>query len=339
MLIEEAISVFKCFGYDANEAEFLALAAIHSGYFVRRQFAEFLGQERGGNAQRFIEKLLQKRHATFTRYHLNKFVYHIRAKRIYNRLGQSDNRNRRDKSPLTVKRKLMCLDFVLAHSGQRFLETEFEKVAYFAGDRQVPVPDLPVRRYASHGSGKTTDRYFVDKLPVFVSSDPASPSAAPVVHFAYIDEGAETLQGFGTFLEQYSRLFSALKAFAVAYVATTSVWFEKAERMFARVAGDPRQHSGTPLTPDELELLDYFQVRRKFEARDFTGLDTDRIIRYREEKRRYGDAAHEAVYRRWLTEGEPGLRQIPPSEMVHGSFRTMLIPHDYDILGGMERAS
>jgi hypothetical protein len=338
MVIEEAISVFKRLGYDANEAEFLALAAIHSGYFVRRQFAEFLGQERGGNAQRFIEKLLQKRHATFTRYHLNKFVYHIRAKKIYNRLGQSDNRNRRDKAPLTVKRKLMCLDFVLAHSGHRFLETEFEKVAYFAGDRQVPVPDLPVRRYFSYGSGKTTDRYFVEKLPVFVTNDPAAPSAPSVVHFAYIDEGAETLQGFGTFLEQYRPLFSALKAFEVVYVSTTSVWFEKAARMFARVAGDPTQRP-TPLTPDELELLDYFQIRRKFEARDFTGLDTDRIIRYREEKRRYADVAHEELYRCWLTEGEHALRRIPPSETIRGSFRTMLILHDYEILGGIKRAS
>ena len=338
MLIEEAISVFRHFGYDANEAEFLAVAAIHSGYFVRRQFAEFLGQERGGNAQRFIEKLLQRRHATFNRYHLNKFVYQIRAKKIYNRLGQNDNRNRRDKAPLTVKRKLMCLDFVLAHFGQRFLETEFEKVAYFAGDRQVPVPNLPVRRYVSHGSGRATDRYFVDKLPVFVTHDPAAVSVPAVVHFAYIDEGAETLQGFGTFLEQYSALFAALKAFEVAYVATSSVWFEKAERMFARTTRDPTQRP-TPLTPDELELLGYFQVRRKFEARDFTGLDTDRIIRYREEKRRYGDAAHEELYRCWLTEGERALRRIPPSETIRGSFRTMLIPYDYDILGGMERAS
>ena len=338
MLIEEAISVFKHFGYDANEAEFLAVAAIHSGYFVRRQFAEFLGQERGGNAQRFIEKLLQKRHATFTRYQLNKFVYHIRAKKIYNRLGQNDNRNRRDKAPLTVKRKLMCLDFVLAHSGQRFLETEFEKVAYFAGDRQVPVPNLPVRRYVSHGSGRATDRYFVDKLPVFVTHDPAALSAPAVVHFAYIDEGAETLQGFGTFLEQYDALFAALKVFEVVYVATTSVWFEKAERMFGRTTGEPA-HCPTPLTPDELELVDYFQVRRKFEARDFAGLDTDRIIRYREEKRRFADTAHEELYRCWLTDGERALRRVPPCEMTHGSFRTMLIPHDYNILGGMERAS
>ncbi|MGA2877628.1 MAG: hypothetical protein ABSG13_01625 [Bryobacteraceae bacterium] len=335
--MEEAISVFQRFGYDANEAGFLALAAIHSGYFVRRQFAEFLGQERGGNAQRFIEKLLQKRHATFTRYHLNKFVYHIRAKKIYNRLGQTDNRNRRDKAPLTLKRKLMCLDFVLAHRGKRFLETESEKVAYFASDREIPVSALPVRRYVSHNSSRVTDRYFVDKLPIFVDGDPTSPGAPPVVHFAYVDEGAETLQGFGTFLKQYGSLFSALKTFEVVYVGATGIWFGKAALMFAQIARDSIQ---IPFTPEELELRDYFEIRRKFEAKDFAGLDTDRIVRYRDEKRQYAEAAYEELFRRWLVEGDSALnRRKPPSGAAHRSFRTMLVPHDYDILGGIERAS
>jgi hypothetical protein len=335
--MEEAVSIFKRFGYDANEAEFLTLAAIHSGYFVRRQFAEFLGQERGANAQRFVEKLLKRRHATFTRYHLNTFVYHIRAKKIYNRLGQSDNRNRRDKAPLTLKRKLMGLDFVLAHRGKRFLETEFEKVAYFNRDRQIPLADLPMRRYPSHYSGTVTDRYFVDKLPVFVDSDSNAPGVPPVVHFAYVDEGAETLQGFGTFLKQYCSLFSALGAFEVVYVATSTVRFQKAAEMFARIAGEAYK---APLTPDELELRDYFDVRRKFEAKDYTGLDTDRIVRYREQKRQYADASHEEFFRRWLLQGDSAFR---PANPASGSscrlFRIMLIPHDYDVFGGIKRAS
>ncbi len=332
--MEEAISVFRRFGYDANEAAFLVLAAIHSGYFVRRQFAEFLGQERGGSEQRFIEKLLQKRHATFTRYHQNKFVYHIRAKTIYNRLGQTENRNRRDKAPRTLKRKLMCLDFVLAHRGKRFLETESEKVAYFTADREIPLADLPVRRYLSRNSNAPTDRYFVDKLPVFVDGgDSFSP--LPVVHFAYVDEGAETLQGFETFLEQYRPLFSALGAFEVVYVGNSSIWFQKAAKLFARVDGEP-----TPLSPDELELVEYFEVRRKFEARDFAGLDTDRIVRYREQKRQYADAAHEELFRRWLLEGDSAVdRKAPPAKAAQASFRTMLIPHDYDIFGEIARAS
>lgn len=329
--MEDAITIFRRLGYEANEASFLALAAIHSGYFVRRQYADYLGLGRGGNEQRFVEKLLQKGHASFTRYHLNKVVYHIRAKSIYNRLGQTDNRNRRDKAPRTLKRKLLCLDFVLAHKGQRFLATESEKVAYFTADREIPLADLPVRRYFSREAAGPTDRYFVDKLPIFV--DDSFPSA-PVVHFAFVDEGAETLQGFETFLEQYRALLSGVR-FEVVYVADRSTWFEKAAKLVANIGG-----SATPFTPEAFELVDYFQVRRKFEARDFAGLDTDRIVRYREQKRQYSDAAHESLYRRWLLEGDKAVgHRGSLSDPARGSFRTMLIPHDYSIFGGAKHAA
>lgn len=331
--MEDAIQIFCRLGYESNEAAFLALAAIHSGYFVRRQYADFLGQGRGGNEQRFIEKILRNGHATFTRYHLNRIVYHIRAKTIYNRLGQTDNRNRRDKAPRTLKRKLMCLDFVLAHKGERFLETEAEKVAYLTTDREIPLADLPVRRYGAGTPGAYTDRYFVDKLPVFVDTgDPISPS--PVVHFAYVDEGAETLQGFETFLAQYQRLLAALQRFEIVFVAGNSAWFEKARKAFARVGGE-----SSVLAPEEFELWDFFQVRRKFEAKDYAGLDTDRIVRYREQKRQFADAAHEAQYRRWLLEGDRALNAVAASSATRGSFRTMLIPHDYDIFEGIRHAS
>lgn len=328
--MEEAIAIFRRLGYEANEATFLTLAAIHSGYFVRRQYAEFLGLGRGGNEQRFVEKLLQKGHASFTRYHLNKVVYHIRAKSIYSRLGQTDNRNRRDKAPRTLKRKLMCLDFVLAHKGHRFLATESEKVAYFTADREIPLSHLPVRRYVSHESAAPTDRYFVDKLPVFVDD---SSSSAPVVHFAYVDEGAETLQGFETFLDQYRALLAAV-SFEIVYVADRSTWFDKAAKLTANMGG-----AVAPLTPEAFELVDYFRIRRKFEARDFAGLDTDRIVRYREQKRQYSDATNEALYRRWLLQGDRAISGGNLESGAHGSFRTMLIPHDYNIFGGSNHAS
>ncbi len=337
--IEEAIESFRRFGYDAEEAQFLTLAALHSGYFLRRQFNEFLGQERGGRASRFVEKLLAKRHAQVTRYPLNRLLYHIRGKQIYNRLGQRDNRNRREKAPLTIKRKLMCLDFALAHRGQRFLATEFEKVAYFTRERNTPVHDLPVRRYDSRTPGKATDRYFVDKLPIFVDGADASLSS-PVVRFAYIDEGAESIAGFETFLGQYRALFTGLGRFEVVYVAGEPVWFQKAERLFKRFFPSAQNGSLVSLDPEVQRLLDFFEARRKFEARDFAGFDTGRIIQFREEKRRFADAAYDELYRRWLTEGEAALRPPPPScESFQCTFRTLRLPYDYNLFGSLRRAS
>ena len=85
--------------------------------------------------------------------------------------------------------------------------------------------------------------------------------------------------------------------------------------------------------------MDFFQVRRKFEAKDYAGLDTDRIVQYREQKRRYANDAHDAQYRRWLLEGDRALNIKGMSFTAGGSFRTMLIPHDYDIFEGIRHAS
>jgi hypothetical protein len=47
MTNQERICNLKMLGYTDREAEFLCLAALHSGYFVRRQFLGFAGRERG----------------------------------------------------------------------------------------------------------------------------------------------------------------------------------------------------------------------------------------------------------------------------------------------------
>ena len=46
-------------GYNEQEAAFLHLVAIHSGYFIRRQYADFLGQKRGRPDTVLVEKVLR----------------------------------------------------------------------------------------------------------------------------------------------------------------------------------------------------------------------------------------------------------------------------------------
>jgi len=338
-MTNDAIPVIERLGYSPEEAEFLCLAAIHSGYFVRRQFNDFVGQGRGGAAQRFIEKLLGRHHARYTRYRLNHVIYHVRAKKIYNRLGPTDNRNRREKAPVTIKRKLMSLDFVLAHRKERFLATEFEKVTYFAGERGVEVNQLPARRYLSHRSGAATDRHFVDKLPIYLtaSEDSLSP---PVVHFAYVDEGAETLQGFETFLSQYKQLLAKLGAFELVYVATAAPKLQDAERAFRRVFTAGSKVEGRPPDPQVLRLLDFFRTRRKVDLKELQGLNTGRIIRLRDERKEFAGAEFEALYEAWLIGGDAVLTGSEAAALPDGvQFRPMLLTHDYDIFGEVRRAS
>lgn len=335
MAPREGIARLEQYGYTPDEAGFLFLAALHSGYFLRRQFNEFLCQERGANAQRFVEKLVARRHAQRERYQVNQFVYHIRGKGIYSRLGQVDNRNRREKTPFTVKRKLMCLDFVLAHLDHRFLATETEKVEYFVVERGIEVESLPSRRYQSRSTTETTERFFIEKFPMYLDASSSS-LTAPVVHFAYVDEGVQSLEGFSTFARQHRRLFEALRHFEVVYVAAESRWFARAEAIFRNLF--PGLSSVASLSPEEHELIDYFEARRKFETRDFRGLDTNRIVQYRQEKLKFAGDANDQLYRRWLDGGTNAM--YPRSGETHEvRFRPYLLSHEYGIFGGIRRAS
>jgi hypothetical protein len=231
---EQSIQYLERYGYSSEEARFLYIAALHSGYFVCRQFTHFIRRPRGALTQRFLAKLALRRHARRAPYQGQRFVYHISAQAIYSRLGHKDNRNRRDKTPLTIKRRLMCLDFVLAHSQHRFLDTEAEKIDYFLVERQIPIDLLPARHFQSRSTDQTAERFFVDKQPIYLHPLSAG-NTVPIVGFAYIDEGARTIQGFDTLLRNLRPLCDALQRFEIVYVAADSEFFDRAEACFRRV--------------------------------------------------------------------------------------------------------
>src|SRR5436305_11955927 len=113
-------------GYSEREAEFLRKVALHGGYFLRRQYCQFLDKRVGGTAAALIEKIIDRAHGRVTTYANNTQVYHLSARPFYASLGQEDNRNRRERQPITINTKLMSLDYVLAHSDREFLPTEQE---------------------------------------------------------------------------------------------------------------------------------------------------------------------------------------------------------------------
>jgi hypothetical protein len=329
---DEAISSLERLGYTSAEARFLELAALHSGYFVRRQFNNFVGCERGGADARFIDKLLRFHHAQVQNPKSNRLVYHVHCRRIYGRLDEADNRNRREKAPQTIKRKLMSLDFVLAHSMERFLATEAAKVAYFAQERGVDKGLLPCRRYPSHTSGPAVLRYFVDKLPIAASCS----ANAETVRFAYIDDGSESVAGFATFLHQYHPLALALGRVEFVYVANEPRWTDHAARAFARFYSE----SGHALNPDADDLLRYFDTRRRFELRQFAGFDAECITRLREDRQRFAGGLNETLYRRFLIEGDETLRrEFADSSSITATFRLLILPHDYDVFRRLRHAS
>jgi len=332
---EERIHALQSLGYEDTEAHFLCLAALHSGYFVRRQFLAFVGAPKGWRDDSFAHKLIARKHCVATAFRHNHMVYRLSSKPFFTALDEHDNRNRREKQPATIKNKLMALDFVLEHQDLSYLATEAEKVEYFTSTAYVPLENLPAKRYQSLRNGQSTLRYFVEKFPIFVSTPGAEQST---VSFCYVDEGVVSTDGFKTFLAYYQPLFSSLAGYRIVYVAAQPYLAEKARRAFE---GSRRNGSTAPLDPLTRDLLNYFQDRRKYEARDFSGFDTARIVHYREQKQRFVGFGFDDLYRHWLEEGDVavlrknGQRASAAQSLSApvGQFDTYLLRHNYELFG------
>lgn len=322
-------------GYTPEEARFLFLAAAHSGYFVRRQFTDLLGIHSGGTAARFIEKVLQMGDAEVVQYRGDRHIYHLRSVRIYSRVSHSDNPNRREKAALTIKRKLMTLDFVIARHECRFLHDDSEKLTYFGEHRGIAVEDLPARYYGAGPSAAV--RYFVEKLPVYLSC--TAQALPPTVYFAYVEEGAESLAGFETFLRQYHALFVQLGDFAVEYVAADSRWTEPAQTLFRQFYPDDGTTTLGQIDPEHVRMLDYFELRRKREGRDFKGVTAERLTHLRAEKEHFSGAGFERLYETWLAGGAGAIRRQLLGKTLTAGFTAIVLTHDYELFRRMQRAS
>jgi hypothetical protein len=338
MTVFDRVRALERFGYTEPEASFLCLAALHGGYFVRRQYAEFLRRQDGGTVTQLIEKTLDREHAYASTYTHKMQVYHLSARPLYAALGQVDNRNRRRRQLATIKNKIMGLDFVVAHRDYSYLATEQEKLAYFVGTLQIPVSNLPAKLYLGAKGAATTARYFVDKYPMFLSEVSAAGSP-PVVTFCFVDEGQTTLSHFETFLAHYRPLFASLPEFGLTYVAATDTLFMAAQRTFERFAGSRQTgKNGAVSDPDVRRLQEHFEARRLYEAKRFAEFDREKLIRLRNELAEFSGKENDALYDLWKTARDGVfLQKASPKSPTHtrlcGTFSTYLLEHRYDFLG------
>src|SRR5215471_8334167 len=149
MTVEDQIQAIQNLGYSQPEAQFLRLVALHSGYFVRRQFLRSTDSQRGKRAHDFIDELIARGYACREVFREDRHLYRLQSKTIYEALGQEDNRNRREHQPSTVRLRLMGLDFILDHPDYRFLMTQQQRLEYFFGQRGIDAEALPARLFHS----------------------------------------------------------------------------------------------------------------------------------------------------------------------------------------------
>lgn len=334
----ERIAALVRFGYSEVEASFLCLAALQGGgYFVRRQFASFIGGKDGGRVSQLVQKALAHGHLKCSTWRRNAQLYHLSARPFYEALGQGENRNRRPREVLTIKNRLMGLDFVLAHRDAQYLATEQEKFDYFTRTLGLDPACLPAKLYRA-ARNKSTARYFVDKHPLFISPAGRPSSSAPAgVSFVFVDEGAATLSRFESYLEDYASLFGALRTFGLIYVAAERRHFHQAERLFERFLRNGAAGTDDVNAVSLDRIFDYFMARRRYEAGDTASFDRARLIELRDQRREFSGAVWENLYARWRNSGDRAtlelLRPDAPRAPLCAAFSTFLLEHDYDLFG------
>jgi hypothetical protein len=320
---EQAIErITTAWDYTPREAQFLQMAALHSGYFLRRQYMRFAHAGSGGAVDRFTRKVLAHGHARLSRSCTKARLFHLCSKGFYGALGEEDNRNRRPREPFTIRQKLMGLDYVLEHGSAQFFPTERSRVGLFA-DRGIPADIMPARFFAGR-NGDRTRRPFVDKQPICLM-----PQSGDLVHFAYIDEGVLSTAGFETWMAHYAPLFRALRSFVIVYVAGSPTFFGPARRRFDTAFG-PRLFATDG--PSISQLTAYFQDRRSVEQKDFAALGRVGMDRFRAAHHRLNNAETSVLYQRWLAEGDTVLRDAAPVSL-EAEFRTYVLNSDYDLFG------
>jgi len=316
---EEAL---ERFGYTRIQAAFLARVVLYGGYFLRRQYAAFNERGHGRAATRFLRAAVDRGHArTHTIGRLEQ-LFHLYARPIYAALDQKDNGHRRPAEWAAVVRRLMTLDFVLAHPDAAFIATEADKVAFARNTAQVPDFCWPSKTYPARRAGRAlTRRPFVDKMPWYRL--PTSPR----LWLTYVDAG-ETLAGFETFLAKY-RAFLRASPSGVTYVSRT--WDARPERTFQRIVTGAHAAGVPPTGVWRVEaLIDFYQLRQKFEAKDYRGIQVADIHRFWDLRNDFAATAYDTLYHRWLADGDAAVVGVPgPDAGRDCVFRAHRLPFSY----------
>jgi hypothetical protein len=278
------------FGYTEQESHFLYLVATHSGYFTCQQFLQFIEAKPGKRSVAFVRKMVEKKHASSKEYLRNGRVLHVFSRNLYEAIGRENVRFRRVHSTEYIRTRLIALDFILRNQDFKYLESEEQKLSFFCDQLGIDKKMLPHKRYSGAIKENFTDRYFVDKFPMYYN--PAA-SLAPVVTFSFIDPGFESMDTFRTHLDAYLNLFTKLESLNFRYIATRDTSFDRARKVFHATF----QKLWNPDGP--AGLLRYFHTRRTWDDKNYSKLSNDDIAFINDGKERFGSPELENLYRGW----------------------------------------
>ena len=221
-MTSDPIFALQSLGYTDREAAFLYLVAVHSGYFLRRQFDYFADRNKGSIVMRFLEKARAAGHVESLDYKQGWHVYHLCSRSIYRLLGDPESQLRRRKGDAQVRARLMALDYVLENEADHFLESDAARARFFAEDRRIALELFT--------DGDARLHPLLESFPISLT-DRSQPARSPM-RFAFIEEGLLTVEKFLRFLSAADPLLRAVGSFEVVYVAVSAFHFEAAQAAF-----------------------------------------------------------------------------------------------------------
>lgn len=278
---ESQLANLRTFGYTEVEAQFLHIAATHSGYFTMGQFLSFAKASYGKRNTRFVEKLQTLGHASVQRYRRNGRLYHLDCRRIYAAIGKDYLRRRRKHELRYIRTRLLGLDFILAHAEESYFETAEAKRRFFIEGCKIDPQLFSTTGENSH------DITFADGFPLCIAYP--APDHDPVVTFTYIDPGHRSVDPYIAHLRRYRPLFRELRSLQFFYVATKRGRHQEAGELFSMLI----EGEGTA------DLIRMFEVERRCDNGQYRIVtDADLIFR-NEARKRFKGQIFETMKRLW----------------------------------------
>ena len=320
MMPYDPICGIESIGYTEREASFLYLVAVHSGYFLRRQFDQFIDRSSGAIAQHFLTKAKRMGHIATMDFGQQRHVYHLFHKDFYTLLDDPDSKNRRRKGDAEIKLRLLALDYVLLHLVNNFLCSREAKLDLFTRQLGISSKDLP-------RSGRHSQRPFADRILIGYDK------IQKLSRFIFTDEGTRSLARFEKFLSDYKRLLEALAKSELVYLSDADTNFSEAAHLFEKHF--PQTSTAGPYalcSKGPEHLLSYFKVRSRYDAAT-GGLTMDNFLLLREGNLLCMEPDHEKLYQQWQAKpySVEGIRQQMQSKSSPISFRTELLELTYPI--------
>ena len=315
----DPIPMLENAGYTEQEAAFLYLVAVHSGYFLRRQFSRFVQRDRGGLVDKFIQKALRLDHLHVIECGQARHVYHLTSRPVYQTILRARLPAPAHQGLRHMQSRLLILDFVLDNLGDTILEDEATKVDFFTTQCGVRSELLP------HGwAGRAV--LFPDGFPIFISNDGTA-------RFTFFDDGSVTLTRFERYLDQYHPLFAALQAFELVYVSDVEKSFPFARAAFSAHFAETQVIGVSEQTPLGVEhFLEYLRARETHESQRHPVTLRDLEV-LREGEPLYTTLEHRALYAAWKMQSTSA-EKIRQRFMRHGpqtKFTTIALPYIYPL--------